>query len=328
MPVSKKSPSNIAIQERDLVLLTSLFESRSMTAAHVAALCFDGLKESTKKRLQKLKKAGLLGAQRRYHLKSSVLFLTRKGLTQLQEHGILMNYPQIDLGTLAKRALVSDLTLRHELEVMDVKAAFYAALSSSTQFSIAEFSTWPLLHQFEVYSGLGGTQITVKPDGFIRLTDSRDGDSLSGMSFFMELDRSTETLDTLVKKAFSYVEYYKSGGFALKNGAARSAYKEHPFRLLIVVKSTERRNIVAERLLQKNPPIFTQVCLSTLEEVMANPLGKIWLSPADYRDAVKNTPFEDTQRREHWVYQRKTGRELFIENNVRKWSIIADDKRN
>jgi hypothetical protein len=321
MPALKKRKPHIAIQERDIVLFTSLFESRAMTSSHAETLCFDGRKESAKKRLQKLKKAGLIGAQKRYHLKPSVLFLTHKGLTQLQEHGILMNYPQLDLGTLAKRALVSDLTLRHELEVMDVKTAFYAALSSSALFSIAEFSTWPILHQFEVYSRFGGTQITVKPDGFIRITENSDGDRLSGNSFFMELDRSSETLDTLVKKAFSYVEYYKSGGFALKNGADRSAFKEHPFRVLFVVKSAERRNNLAERFLQNNPPILTQVCLSTLEEALANPLGDIWFSPVDYRHAITGSNFEvkcQYQRR----YQRRVDRDMFIEKNIRKWKLL------
>ena len=79
----------------------------------------------------------------------SVLFLTRKSVCCAKElHGDLAEYPALALPTLEKRANVSDKTLRHELEVMDVKAAFHAALAKSSKFSIAHFSTWPQLYEF------------------------------------------------------------------------------------------------------------------------------------------------------------------------------------
>lgn len=75
------------------------------------------------------------------------------------------------------------------------------------------------------------------------------------------------------------VDYYKSGGFAARNGAARSDYKEFPFRVLMVFKTAERRNNTAERLLQSNLPVFKQACLSTLEEVTRDPFDAIWIRP-------------------------------------------------
>jgi hypothetical protein len=45
---SLKQPA-ICLQVRDLALLTSLFESRAMTAVQAAAICFDGHKEAAKK---------------------------------------------------------------------------------------------------------------------------------------------------------------------------------------------------------------------------------------------------------------------------------------
>ena len=40
---------------------------------------------------------------------------------------------------------------------MDVKAAFHSAIHATKQFSVAEFSTWPLLYQFEAFRpGYGG----------------------------------------------------------------------------------------------------------------------------------------------------------------------------
>jgi hypothetical protein len=269
----------------------------------------------------------LIAERARRPFEPSILSLTRRGLVLLRERGVLSQYPAFNLPMLVARARVSDLTLRHELEVMDVKAAFHAAIASAKLFSVAEFSTWPLLHQFEaVRPGYGGAEVTVKPDGFIRIHEKESDGGLSEHTFFLELDRSSETQDTLVARAGCYQDYYKSGGFAVKNGAPRSAFKDYPFRVLMVFKTAERRNNTAERLLQSNPPIFGLVSLATLAEVSVNPLGAVWFSPSDYRDAVKGTPFDPTQRREQWGYQRQTMRDVFVEHKVRKRKILADER--
>jgi hypothetical protein len=95
----------------------------------------------------------------------------------------------------------------------------------------------------------------------------------------------------------------------------------------MVFKTHERRNNVAERMLEHNPPILGLVCLSTYEEVLNEPLGKIWFRPSDYRDAVKGTPFNDMQGREQMRFQRSTARDLFIEKNVRKWQIHIEESQ-
>jgi ribosome biogenesis protein Tsr3 len=64
---------SIDLRERDLELLRGLFESRIMTAAHIATLYFDDKKEATKKRLQKLKAAGLIRERRRRAYEPAVL---------------------------------------------------------------------------------------------------------------------------------------------------------------------------------------------------------------------------------------------------------------
>jgi len=119
---------------------------------------------------------------------------------------------------------------------------------------------------------------------------SRTG-GVSEYSFFPELDRSSQTQDTLATRAGAYVDFYKSGGFAVRNGAARSAYKEYPFRVLFIFKNAERRNNMAEQLLENNPPIFTQVMLSIFNEVVVHPLDPIWTCPRDYREADERDAF-------------------------------------
>ena len=68
-------------QPRDFALLRGLFECRVMTADHIATLYFGGKSEYTKKRLQKLKAAGLISERPRRMNEPAVLCLTRKGST-------------------------------------------------------------------------------------------------------------------------------------------------------------------------------------------------------------------------------------------------------
>lgn len=321
MAMSKIGARPLQLQDRDLALLSGLFESRVMTIAHATALYFEQKREYAKKRLQKIKAIGLISERPRHTFEPSIFFLTRKGLQLLQEQGILAKYPSFHLTALDRRARVSDLTVRHELAVMDVKAAFHSAIRKLPLFNIDVFSTWPLLNQFPAYHPTNGSEILVKPDGFIRF---REGEEKTGHfhEFFLELDRSTEAQDMLVLRALCYFDHYKSGGFAVSNGGERENYKKFPFRVLMVFKTAERRNNTAERLLQGNLPILKQACLSTFEEVTTEPLGAIWFCPADYRDATNGTPFAPSPGHRTREYKRQTARDHFIERNVKKWPLL------
>src|SRR6267378_7199866 len=226
------------IQERDFDILRGLFESRVMTTAHIAALYFDGKKEAGKKRLQKLKAAGFISERKRRVNEPAVLSLTRKGHALLTDENAIADFPRLLAMAFEKRADVSPLTIRHELEVMDVKAAFYSALKNSETFSIAEFSTWPLLHQFRAVRPGHETEVLVKPDGFIRIHEKEKGGATSEHTFFLEVDRSSETQGTLVARAGCYLEYYRSGGF--ENRVPRRTYR----------RQSERENAV-ERTIRK-----------------------------------------------------------------------------
>jgi hypothetical protein len=138
------------------------------------------------------------------------------------------------------------------------------------------------------------------------------------------VDRSSEVQEVLVNRAGRYLDYYKSGGFAVGNGSNRAAYKDYPFRVLMVFKTADRRNNTIERLLQNAPPILTQVCLSTLDEVRADPLGSIWICPRDYRDATKGTEFDAETRCKGRTTGRQTPRDNFVKERVRKYGILCE----
>jgi len=326
MNKSNTSAGSVQFQDRDFALLRGLFESRVMTTDHAAALYFGGNYESSKKRLQKLKAAGLINERPRRAFEPSVLFLTRNGLSLLQDKGVLAQYPAFDLPVLNRRAQVSDLTIRHELEVMDVKTAFHAAIKTMASFAIDVFSTWPLLNEFTAFRpGYDGSEVPVKPDGFIRIHETDAAGGKFERAFFLEVDRSSEVQETLVAKAGCYLDYYRRGGFAVRNGATRDNYKKFPFRVLMVFKNAERRNNTALRLLQNTPPILTLVYLSTFEEVTRDPTGAIWIRPLDYREATAGTPFAPEKQPKTWGYKSQPARERFVEQKVQKRSILADE---
>ena len=312
----------IQLQQRDLALLRGLFESRVVTAAQAAVLYFEGKQEAARKRLQKLKAVGLINERKRRVNEPSVLFLTRKAFQLLRDKGELSQYPPLSAAAFERRAHVSSLTLRHELEVMDVKSAFHSAIAGTGQVLVAEFSTWPVLSQFEAYRERGAAPTLVRPDGFIRVHERELDGGLSEHTFFLEVDRSTETQDTLVTRAGGYLDYYTSGGFAVRNGGTRADFKAYPFRVLMVFKSEERRNNTAERLLQRTPPILTQVWLSTFAEVTTNPLGEIWIRPADYRDATRGTAFDVEQAHRTVGYHRQPERERVVQGKIKRSRIL------
>src|SRR5262249_10572116 len=158
-----------------LELLDGLLDSRVMTLAQVAALYFDGKSEYAKKRVAKLKSAKLISERPRKTSQPSILSLTREGYRTLLEEGYPSDEWRMDWPAMKRRLQVSELTLRHELDVMDVKVAFCSAVRKTSNCTIEKFTTWPARCQFTVSRGRGGEAI-VKPDGFIRICERKGED--------------------------------------------------------------------------------------------------------------------------------------------------------
>lgn len=311
----------IDFQDRDILILRGLFESRVMTLAHVTTLYFDGRAEAAKKRVQKLKSAGVIAERPRRPYEPSVLFLTRKAFRLLSDRGELVNFPHVGVSALEKRAQVSDSTIRHELAVMDAKAAIHAAAAPTPNFKIAEFSTWPALTQFHGHPTPIGPEVLLKPDGYLRVHECDASGESFEHTFFLEIDRSTETQDVLVEKAACYVDFYRRGGLAIRNGRPAEAYKDFPFRVLMVFATAERRNNLAERLLTHHPPILTQVWLTTFTELIKEPLGAIWVRPADFREALGGGPPKPAKGNSS-AYRRQPERDRRVDERVTKCRLL------
>ena len=112
-----------------------------MALSHIGTLYFDGRTEAAKKRVQKLKAVGLIAERQRKASERSILFLTRSAITLLSSRGDLLRYPHFSIDHLDRRANVSDLTIRHELQVMDVKTSLVRAAAVIPTVAIGEFTT-------------------------------------------------------------------------------------------------------------------------------------------------------------------------------------------
>jgi hypothetical protein len=321
MSSAQSSGPALEIQDRDLQILRGLFEARVMTAEQIAAVCFGGRYEAARKRLGKLKTAGYVGERPRRAYDPAVLFLTRKAFAALCDSGTISDLPHIPWPSLEKRVRVSEMTLRHELDVQDVRAAFHLAAPTTGNITIAEFSTWPLLYQFLAFNS-SGEAVAVKPDGFIRIREGTAAGETFEHLFFLEVDRSTEPQATLADRSQCYRDFYRRGGMAVRHGRAAEEFEQFPFRVLMILKNAERRNNTAAKLLALRTPILTQVWLTTFAEATSDPLGPIWMRPADYRAAIAGTSFDSGEAGSP-VYRRQAERERVVELTVAKLALLG-----
>lgn len=315
----------IEIQPRDRAILRDLLDGRVMTIKQAASLHFGGSFEAAKKRLQKLHGAGLVVMRARKVQDPAIYSLSRDGYLSLKEDGMLDPLFEVGWGVMRKRLQVSEMTLRHELAVMDVKAALAPAIRT-VGLRLKEFSVCPTRHAFYTAraliraGGLAGFRSgLVMPDGFIEVVDASGREH----SYFLEVDRGSETLERVARKVLKYAQHYRNGGFAAKRGFGRKDFKSHPFRLLVVVPSAERRNNVAEKLIKSKTTARSLAWLATMKELLANPLGVNWLRPVDYDAALHGTALDGAPSARKAIYRRQSEREALIEINAVKHELFG-----
>jgi hypothetical protein len=269
MPASRSE--NVKLQERDVSLLVDLLESRVLSLDHIHTLHFPEKYEMAKKRVRRLKAAGYLTERPRRIGEPSMLHLTWKGYSALRTGGHVGEDAALSPQTFTRRMGVSAQMLAHELMIGDVKSAFTTAVGNSERFSDLNFDVWPRRYEFVV--NRDNRRVTVKPDGHIRFVEKNDSEEFE-YHYFFEADTGSETLDRVVEKCVNY----RRGGYAVFCGGTEDEYKSHPFRVLVVCQSEKRRNNLAERLLQVDPPFSTMILLTTLADCVADTLGQIWMT--------------------------------------------------
>jgi hypothetical protein len=271
---------DLELQPRDIRLLLDLFEGRIIRIREAAALYYDGSDDVAKRRLRYMAEAGLLKdvPNKSEKGKPPVVYAFAVGAFRLlTEHGVLQGFsPKEWDQKLRKRFTMAASTLEHELAILEVRAAMVPAIDTHPGHKVMEFGTWPEAFAFKtklVEEGKVRT-VTQKPDGYLCIAKHGLDGRRAFLHFFIEVDRGTEELKTLASKAERYREHYRSGGFADWLGQPRGSYRAHPFRVLMVLPSSERAANVARAI-----GASKQVWISTHQDVRTNPLGAIWTVP-------------------------------------------------
>lgn len=275
----------LVLTARDYAIFRSLFDSRVLTATHLADIHFSGSRGAAKQRLWLLGKAGYIAG--RFGTPAGLplpLRLTRKGFEHLQQSGHLTDYPRVTWQSMSKRFKVAASTLAHELDVGSVKASLFRTAREVGNCQINVAVTWPRLLRFRVRPKHLTRPIVVSPDGFFRVSQQSADQTVRQFDFFLELDRSTETLTRIVERAHGYLEYFTSGSYAKRQGAPDAQPQDFPFRSCWVFPTKQRKEHFLSACRNHLKPIRKLVWASVIEDARKDPFGPIWQRPIDADD--------------------------------------------
>ena len=312
------------LQPRDKAVMRDLIDSRVMKLSQISALHFDGKAPYAQKRVLKLKRAGYINErvpENRGRVYPSLLSLSRRGFAAFANDNELgsIDARWSDLeGRLAK---ISESTLDHEIDVVDMKIALVNAVKAIPSLQLDEFSTYPKRFEFLTeHIGLERAHV-LKPDGYAQITLA-DG---RAETLYMEWDKSTEAHKTLGIKAFGYKAWRDSGAFSLWNGGTVEDRDQYSFRALFVLPNDERRNNTAEHLLRLAHPktgarLRNEIWLTTHAEFLARPLGPIFVTLGAYKRATAGTPFDPG---DHKAMMRVLARDRLVAERLVKIQLLG-----
>jgi hypothetical protein len=242
----------IVLTDRDRLLLKELAIAKVIDREQAKKIA--GFKSTTRAndRLLKLTRAGFL---RRFFLGTcaagtkAIYSLSAKGAQVVQIEGRLIKRKNNSL-------LIGDLFVEHQLAVNSV-------------WIEAKFKPIPVLDvqfvRWLAFPSALSKSTPLVPDGYFELR------STSGMyCLFCEVDRGTESLKVWSRKISLYLQLAASGEF-------QALFKQSRFRVLVVVSSERRLNILRRTTALHTEKIFW---FATLEDINKKGLfAPIWKRP-------------------------------------------------
>lgn len=230
----------LALTDRDRLILAEVLRFGALTRNQLMALGVFRSKSRANERLKKLADAQYLTirVQARPQMGSRFVYVGGPAITSAERRRRLRE--------------LTELSLAHEVGLVDIRIAFERHTSVSVWRSDRELESW-----------IRG----VEPDAFVEYT-------VGGTTYcaFVEYDRGTETLGRIERKVRAYKEFAFSGGFT-------RAYGRRYFRLLFVADSTGRLSTLSRTARRVTDRI---VRLTTLTELTNDgPLASIWRRPGE-----------------------------------------------
>ena len=141
--------------------------------------------------------------------------------------------------------------VEHTLAITEIFVETLETVQNSEKLSLETFSFEP--NSWRSYQKLSGIGRTLKPDAYLELVSQEYEDH-----YFLEIDRSTESLARVVNTCKKYIEYYRSG--------IEQRQKE-VFPYVLWVVPDDKRKLAISKAIQKELYNFWELfTVITLEE--------------------------------------------------------------
>jgi hypothetical protein len=240
------------VTDRDLALLRALVIARVLDCDQVMAICRFSSVRRTNRRLLKLVRAGLL---RRWFVGTEARGV--KALYGISPEGMRLigEQPQGLLAWKQDRVITSSQFLAHQQAVNQVFIqARYQPLSGE-----ASCERWLTFR--EPFS----TAVPLIPDGYLEI---KQGDAVYPV--FLEVDLGTESSKVWRRKVEGYLKFALNGDFERR-------FHEKRFRVLVVLNSSRRLDVVRQTIAERTDKLFW---LSTQDRLRGEGLlAPIWIRP-------------------------------------------------
>jgi len=136
-------------------------------------------------------------------------------------------------------------------------------------------------------------------------------------TFFLEVEIAPKQSERLRQRFRAYREYYRSGGFLRRYGHGDDV-RAYPFVVLVTAPTDERRNNLIELAIEE--ACLKMVWFATYDEVLADPLGAVWIRGEAY-DAAFRT-LSETEYTQLYRTHRRVERDRFVNAHVQKHGLL------
>lgn len=269
-----KAPAGaVVLISSDVDMFRFIFEHRFLRREHLHALTGRSPKR-LHRRLFDLEKHGYLTTVR-LPMQKFIYGLREPAVSVLVEEGVAAP------GLLGKRIRVHELAWNsrpHEMMIVDIHVMLSLA-SRLAPLKLAKWREGPVLYDsVEVSDRHGTRRVSVRPDGFFEIEDSRRQKPANIFYFTLEADRQRGKHDTFGEKLIGYWNYIEQRRYVKKYQI------ESPFRVLTVTRKALRAENLSG-LVRKTLPekAWKYFLFASIEQfTLQNPavvFADVWLSP-------------------------------------------------
>lgn len=194
------------LTDRDIEILTHVYNCRLVTIDHLVALT-GRERRRVNNRLVRLTEHKYLYRVRQ-PLQKYIYTINHAAVPVLVEQGLA---PKELLDLRVRLREMSELFLKHSLMVVDIHVTL-ALASETSHIKLIEWTQGHELYDSVVVRDRGKQgKLSVRPDAYFVLEDTRRPQGSNRAYFFLEADRSTSTHQRFQRKVIGYWHYHQQG---------------------------------------------------------------------------------------------------------------------